>query len=192
MFQDVVCKRFPYYFDLLEIYGDRASSKPKATSYDDLSEDSDEEDYDDDGECKEVEAKEALKRKLTGTAFIQKKKKSSQMLQIFSPKVKELEKMSKKRNELLKEKIKLVKKGMKALQKVVGLAFRSVKVWRYSARFESSVKIIRTCQRNRQLKCFLNSRIALNYDRCLLLLTLTISSQQFIVHTCWNNGIRSL
>jgi len=34
-----------------------------------------------------VEAKEALKRKLTGTASIQKKKKSSQMLQIFSPEV---------------------------------------------------------------------------------------------------------
>jgi hypothetical protein len=39
-FEDAVRKKCPYYFDLLDIMADRASSKPKATSYDD-SDDSD-------------------------------------------------------------------------------------------------------------------------------------------------------
>jgi hypothetical protein len=36
-FEDAVKKKCPYYFDILEIMADRASSKPKATSYDDSS-----------------------------------------------------------------------------------------------------------------------------------------------------------
>ena len=61
---------------------------------------------------KEVKAKDVLKRKLTESAYsIQKKNKSSQMVQIFSPKVnQELEKMSRNRNMLLEEKLKLAKK----------------------------------------------------------------------------------
>jgi len=119
-FQDIVRKRFPYYFDLLEIFGDRASSKPKVTSYDDLSETSEEEDSeegeeeneDDEGGIKEVKARDELKRKLTESAYsIQKKNKSSQMVQIFSPQVnQELEKMSRTKNMLLEEKLKLAKK----------------------------------------------------------------------------------
>ena len=57
-FQDIVRKRFPYYFDLLEIFGDRASSKLKVTSYDDLSEISEEEENeDDDGESRKSRRK---------------------------------------------------------------------------------------------------------------------------------------
>jgi hypothetical protein len=37
-FEDSVKKKCPYYFDLLDIMADRASSKPKATSYDDSEE----------------------------------------------------------------------------------------------------------------------------------------------------------
>jgi hypothetical protein len=37
-FEDALKKKCPYYFDLLDIMADRASSKPKATSYDDSEE----------------------------------------------------------------------------------------------------------------------------------------------------------
>jgi hypothetical protein len=40
-FEDAVKKKCPYYFDLLDIMQDRASSKPKATSYDDSDESED-------------------------------------------------------------------------------------------------------------------------------------------------------
>jgi hypothetical protein len=44
-FDDAVRRKCPYYFDLVEIFGDRASAKPKATSHDNLdsSEEEDEE-----------------------------------------------------------------------------------------------------------------------------------------------------
>jgi hypothetical protein len=40
-FKDAVKKKCPYYYDLLEVMSDRASSKPKATSYEDDALDSD-------------------------------------------------------------------------------------------------------------------------------------------------------
>ena len=43
-FDDAIRHKCPYYFDLVEIFGDRASAKPKATSHDNLdSSDDDEE-----------------------------------------------------------------------------------------------------------------------------------------------------
>lgn len=47
-FNDSIRKMCPYYFDILEVFGDRASAKPKATSNDNLdSSEDDEEDADD-------------------------------------------------------------------------------------------------------------------------------------------------
>ena len=48
-FDDAVEKKCQYYFDLLEVFGDRASAKPKATSHDNL-DSSDKDDDDADGE----------------------------------------------------------------------------------------------------------------------------------------------
>jgi len=85
-FQDIVRKRFSYYFHLLEIFGDRASSKPKVTSYDDLSEVSQEENEDDDGGSREVKAKDVLKRKLTESAYsIQKRIKVRRWYRYLAP-----------------------------------------------------------------------------------------------------------
>jgi len=41
-FEGAVKKKRPYYYDLADIMGDRASCKPKATSYDDDDDDSNE------------------------------------------------------------------------------------------------------------------------------------------------------
>lgn len=52
-FDDAVTKKCQYYFDLLEIFGDRASAKPKVTSADNLDsseEDDDEEESDEESE----------------------------------------------------------------------------------------------------------------------------------------------
>jgi hypothetical protein len=45
-FEAAVKKKCPYYYDLLDIMSDRASSKPKATSYEDFSDDDDDEEED--------------------------------------------------------------------------------------------------------------------------------------------------
>jgi hypothetical protein len=47
-FDDAVRRKCLYYFDLLEIFGDRASAKPKVTSLDNLSSSDDENDNEDD------------------------------------------------------------------------------------------------------------------------------------------------
>jgi hypothetical protein len=47
-FDDAVKKKCQYYFDLLDIFGDRASAKPKATSHDNLDSSDEDEDADDD------------------------------------------------------------------------------------------------------------------------------------------------
>ena len=46
-FDDAVRRKCLYYFDLLEIFGDRASAKPKVTSLDNLSSSDDENDNED-------------------------------------------------------------------------------------------------------------------------------------------------
>jgi hypothetical protein len=56
-FDDAVKRKCPYYFDLLDVMADRASSKPKATSYDD-SDDSDDSEAGDD--CSELSGDEEV------------------------------------------------------------------------------------------------------------------------------------
>lgn len=64
-FNDSIRKMCPYYFDLLEVFGDRASAKPKATSNDNLNSSEDEESVDDNDEEEMNELEESVKE--TGT-----------------------------------------------------------------------------------------------------------------------------
>jgi hypothetical protein len=85
-FEEIVKKKCPYYYDLLDIMSDRASAKPKATSYDLLEDDVEEEggkfsDISKDEE--DVEATKSVSTRKTeksGKSTSSKKRKTSPLL----------------------------------------------------------------------------------------------------------------